>query len=284
MQAESSLLRSLEDGPPAAVLMVAIAAALLVAIIDGVTGPDVSFSFFYVMPVAIVAWRFLRAGAVAAATFASAIWLGIDLATGPVRPLAIPLWNTLIRGAFFVTIGVLLVGLRQALIRERDLARFDALTGLANRRTFVDVAGGELARADRTAEPVTIALIDLDEFKAINDSAGHGSGDAALRSVARTIESSVRRHDLAARLGGDEFALLVTGSGIEARAVLERICERVGWIEIAERPLGCSIGASTVTGGSLDDALAAADRALYRAKRRGKGQVEIVDAPDRAVS
>ncbi len=128
---------------------------------------------------------------------------------------------------------------------------------------------------------MTIAVVDLDGFKAINDSAGHESGDEALSAVARTIESSVRRHDLAARLGGDEFALVLVGGGAEARAVLSRICERVAQLAIAGRSLGCSIGGCIVTGGPVNEAMATADRALYSAKRSGKGRVEIFEIPER---
>jgi diguanylate cyclase (GGDEF)-like protein len=270
-----SIRRYLEALPPRSVVMVAAGLVALVAAIDLVTGPLISLSFFYVLPLAIVAWRLDRSAAVTASLVAGLIWLSIDLLTGEPRPLGIPLWNALIRTAFFVTISWLLVDLRAALAHETQLARVDPLTGLANRRAFEDVVARELARSERSYEPITIAVLDVDDFKRINDTAGHARGDAALTAVAEELASHVRGADLAARLGGDEFGLMLVGDGAANPSMLKRLCARITALEITGFRLSCSVGAVTVAGGTIEAALEGADRALYQAKRAGKGRIEV---------
>lgn len=270
-----SIRRYLEALPPRSVVMGAAGLVALVAAIDLVTGPLISLSFFYVLPLAIVAWRLDRSAAMTASLVAGIIWLTIDLVTGDPRWLGIPLWNALIRTAFFVTISWLLVDLRAALAHETELARVDPLTGLANRRAFEDVVARELARSERSYEPVTIAVLDVDDFKRINDTAGHARGDAALTAVAEELASHVRGADLAARLGGDEFGLMLVGDGAANPSVLERLCAQIATLEITGFRLSCSVGAVTVAGGTIEAALEGADRALYQAKRAGKGRIEL---------
>ncbi|MEO0974243.1 MAG: EAL domain-containing protein [Pseudomonadota bacterium] len=169
-------------------------------------------------------------------------------------------------------------------------ARHDTLTGLPNRRAF-EQALEDLARPSAViAYPLTIGLIDLDKFKAVNDSAGHAAGDALLQRVADTIRGCVRERDMVVRLGGDEFAVLLrrcdgeTGSSI-AEVVRARI-EDLGFTwEGTAHQVGASIGVVTLTTPpeSLEEALRHADAACFAAKDRGRNQVCVVnedDAPD----
>jgi diguanylate cyclase (GGDEF)-like protein len=281
MASSPKLRRRLETAPPIVVLATAIAAGLLVAAVDIATGPDVSTSFFYVIPLAIVTWRFGRAAGTASALIAAGLWLCADVATRTGGPLSIPAWNALVRLAFFLTITLLLLGLRAALAREAELARIDPLTGIANRRAFADAAAREVARAQRTGEQVTLAVIDLDHLKRINDTAGHGAGDEAIVAVARVLQSTIRASDLVARLGGDEFALLVSGRDVDAGTLLERIRRGVASQTVGGFWLSCSIGAVCVHGGSPDDWLSSADGAMYEAKRAGGGVVVVDDGVKR---
>src|SRR5437773_2624774 len=103
--------------------------------------------------------------------------------------------------------------LRLAHARERELARRDALTGAPNARAFYELAGAEIARARRYIHPFSVAYLDLDDFKLVNDRLGHLAGDAVLRSVARALGGVLRASDVVARLGGDEFAVLLPEAG-----------------------------------------------------------------------
>jgi diguanylate cyclase (GGDEF)-like protein len=147
------------------------------------------------------------------------------------------------------------------------LARTDELTGLPNRRHFLAQLERELARSRRTWTPLSLLLLDIDNFKLINDSHGHAAGDRALMEVARSISCCVRAADVVARLGGDEFAVLLPES---SRAVAEALARRISG-QVAQQqlpfPTTVSIGVSAIERGESNDLLEQADRLLYCAKR-----------------
>jgi diguanylate cyclase (GGDEF)-like protein len=172
-------------------------------------------------------------------------------------------------------------------IVERQ-ALVDGLTGLANRRQSEEALASEIARADRLGTPLTIALADLDDFKAINDDHGHATGDDVLREFAAVLRATVRDTDVAGRWGGEEFLLLLPGAdavgGVQlADRVRATLTERsFPGKEGAVVSVTCSFGVAQHTPGSDErDLFAAADRALYRAKREGKNRVEL-DTPVRS--
>jgi diguanylate cyclase (GGDEF)-like protein len=148
------------------------------------------------------------------------------------------------------------------------LATTDDLTRLANRRHFRFELEREIAAARRYRSPLALLLIDLDNFKAINDSYGHNSGDRVLREIALAIQACVRAPDLAARIGGDEFAVLLPQTGRAAAEMLARRLERAIHQALMD-PLttSASIGISTLQTEGTNDLLAEADQLLYQAKR-----------------
>ena len=170
---------------------------------------------------------------------------------------------------------------RQAELRLERLANTDELTGLPNRRHFLDFVGLEMARSRRYGKNLCVAMIDIDDFKKVNDVHGHGVGDQALRHLADTFTELRRVVDVVGRLGGEEFCMLFPETGLGAgEAAAERM--RKG---LADSVLECqglslrltvSIGlAQFETGESLDELLRRSDEALYRAKRSGKNRVCI---------
>jgi diguanylate cyclase (GGDEF)-like protein len=170
--------------------------------------------------------------------------------------------------------------------RYQELATTDPLTGLRNRRYFQDRLREECARSDRTDQPLSLLMVDLDHFKAVNDQWGHPVGDELLAHAAKLIAGSVRACDVACRVGGEEFAVLCPGArGDEAYRVAERIRRA-----LAQTPLQVQ-GREVVITGSLglatrepdsgaEDLVRVADLALYRAKAAGRNRVEV--APDEA--
>jgi diguanylate cyclase (GGDEF)-like protein len=162
----------------------------------------------------------------------------------------------------------------------RHQAFHDALTGLANRALFEDRLGHALAAGLRSRRPLAVLFIDLDDFKTINDSLGHGAGDALLRHVAARIDPLVRATDTAARLGGDEFAVLLDGvlGAEEAQSIAARILDALGEgfvLERRELQVTASIGVA-VSDSSIqaDELLRNADTAMYAAKATGKNSVQ----------
>lgn len=171
--------------------------------------------------------------------------------------------------------------LRIAHERAQQLARTDALTGLMNRRAFYEFADAVLKQALRSERRMSAVMLDIDAFKAINDTHGHLAGDEALKAVAGAIRETVRVSDVAGRIGGDEFAMILPDTGVaDAAAMAERLRRRVSDIAIrsgaAEVRPTCSIGVAERPGHceSVEGLLAQADNALYRAKHGGRNRVE----------
>lgn len=164
----------------------------------------------------------------------------------------------------------------RTLAAVQELARRDPLTGLGNRMSFDDGIQEMVRRAAETHERLSLAVIDIDNFKTVNDTYGHLAGDAVLVALARQIRSEVRQTDLAARLGGEEFVVLLANTDMAAAAVvMDRI--RAGFAQLADaRGTTFSAGiASVERHPSAQALLAAADEALYIAKRAGKDRVVL---------
>jgi diguanylate cyclase (GGDEF)-like protein len=164
------------------------------------------------------------------------------------------------------------------------LATTDPLTGVFNRRTFIELAEQELARARRSGAPLALMMLDLDHFKRVNDTYGHLVGDEVLVSFTRLIRECVRRGDLVVRYGGEEFCVLLPGTPLPAaHALAERIRAATAARMLTTLPfrVTVSIGLTAYAGGAqvaLDNLLARADGALYRAKDEGRNRVVTLDA------
>lgn len=177
-----------------------------------------------------------------------------------------------------------------AALRLREMSETDALTGLSNRRHFLDVAAAALAAAQREGRPLALLMVDIDHFKRINDTFGHAAGDTALRLLGATLKESTRQADCVARLGGEEFAILLPGAtAAVGRDIAERICRHAATLAVLD-DAGCAFGFTVSIGlaGLVpadrrpENLLARADAALYRAKRAGRNRVEAEPARDAA--
>lgn len=179
----------------------------------------------------------------------------------------------------------------QALIK--DLAyqgEHDPMTGLPNRRAFELRVSGEIERAKRKRQSVTLAIVDLDDFKAVNDTHGHPKGDEVLIAVARTLVGATRRYDVPGRIGGEEFAMFLPDTGmIKARTTVDRILESVRALEFTGndgRPFSmtCSVGVACWKAramGEPPDLYEIADKALYEAKNAGKDRMHVTLVADK---
>ena len=182
--------------------------------------------------------------------------------------------------------GLRIVELQTALVasnqRLEQLSFTDGLTSLHNRRAFDEQFSSRFEQARRYERPLSVAIIDVDWFKSVNDTYGHPNGDAVLRSIARTIQHTSRQSDFVARVGGEEFAVILPETSLfEALQFAEKIRANVASAAIeaggVEHRMTVSIGLANIphskmaTSATLFDA---ADQALYRAKNRGRNRVE----------
>jgi diguanylate cyclase (GGDEF)-like protein len=267
---------------PAGWVASALGLILCVGIADSVTGTETSVILFYLAPIGFGTWYVsLRAGLLLSAA-AAAVSVGSDalhrLGTGELGlPAALLAWNGIVQLGTSIALVLVLAALRARLESEELLARTDALTQIANRRAFFETAALEIERTRRTGRPLTLAYVDVDDFKDVNDALGHAEGDALLVEVARTVRATTRAIDAVARLGGDEFGLLLPETDVlEAGALLARLrrtlldaMAKQGW------KVGFSIGAATFLAppSSIDEMMARADALMYAAKREDKGSI-----------
>ena len=260
--------------------LVSIGLVLVAAlgIADYLSGPDISFFIFYVAPVFLTAWFVGRSAAFGMCVASMLSWIVVaELTADHFSTRAVPYWNAVVRLGFLLIFIYTVSALKRAHDRERELARTDHLTGTVNGRHFNELAETEINRAERHSHPFTVAYMDVDNFKMVNDRQGHSAGDLLLRAAAETIRKGVRSIDVVARLGGDEFAILLPETDSAAaqvvmrrvrRSLLEMVREN-GW------PVTFSIGVVTweVMPSSIDEMLGAADELMYAAKRNGKNRI-----------
>lgn len=172
---------------------------------------------------------------------------------------------------------------KMAQVALEQLATRDGLTGLANRRCFDDTLHAEWARALRQQQPLSLLMVDVDNFKAYNDANGHLGGDECLKRIARAVASEMRANDLVARYGGEEFAVILPNQSLKGAAIVaERIRCRVEQLQLPStaptRHVTVSIGAATAIAGPDNNAsqlVATADAALYRAKHLGRNRISL---------
>lgn len=242
-------------------------------------GPDVSFLLFYVLPVFLASW-FVGRGAGLWMCLASGLtWVAAaSVWSEHYTNAAVPYWNAAVGLGFLVILTLIVSALKRSHEHERELARTDYLTGAVNGRHFAETAALEISRAQRHGHPFSVAYMDVDDFKLVNDRHGHSAGDRLLRAAAETMRAGVRSIDVVARLGGDEFAVLLPETdAVAAQVVIRRVRRRL--LELAREqgwPVTYSVGVITwdAPPADVDEMLRAADELMYAAKRNGKNRVQ----------
>lgn len=165
---------------------------------------------------------------------------------------------------------------------QKELAHHDPLTGVANRRYFFERANQEFSRSKRHSTPLSIAELDIDYFKQINDQNGHAIGDEVLKSLCNTSQRLLRETDIFARLGGEEFVVLLPDTNLNRAAIVaehlrQAIADSKFSLSNGEINYSVSIGIAMLksTDTCIEDCLLRADSAMYRAKQNGRNRVEI---------
>jgi diguanylate cyclase (GGDEF)-like protein len=247
-------------------------------IADHFTGYEVSLSLFYIVPIFLVVWYTDGRRGLLLSSVSAVAWLVADYSAGlTYSNPSIFVWNTVLRVGFYFVVTWLVSALKKTYKANLELARTDFVTGATSVRYFYELAQMEINRAQRYKRPFTLAYIDLDNFKDINDRLGHSTGDRVLRAVTDIIRRQVRPTDTLARLGGDEFGLLMPETAEDAaKTVINRIHSslveemlRNSWV------VTFSVGVVTFieVPKTVDDIVKTADSAMYCVKVASKNGV-----------
>ncbi len=267
------------------IIIPGIALVAFIGIVDYLTGYQVSFAIFYLVPIIWVTWYSNKWIGSLVALISTVVWFEADILaehfyTHPI----IPYWNAFMRLGMFLVVVLILAKLRGSLEHERTLAHIDHLTKTANSRSFFNAVSTERERAGRYGHFFTLAYIDLDNFKSVNDTHGHNTGDELLREVAGQMNREVRQTDLVGRLGGDEFAILLPETDMAAAAnVLDRMHKSLLRVMRENNwPVTFSIGSMTFhqIPHSVDEIITRADDLMYEVKKSGKNAIRYAELED----
>jgi len=267
------------------IVVVCVALVAGLAVTDQYYGQNFSTALFYVIPILAGTWYVGRSAGMVIALLSGTGLLITDWALKSGHHAVMEFWNAAFPFFFFVMLVLLVSLLKQAFAREEELSRVDPLTGLYNRRHFSELAAGEIERAKRYGRPLSLAYIDLDNFKTVNDTLGHEAGDEVLTTIARVFGESLRSTDIIGRFGGDEFTIMLPEAGASAAAtavskLMDGVTESMtgnGW------PVTMSLGLVTyeVAPPGLEEIVKEADTLMYSVKDGSKDSVaqKVIDEP-----
>ncbi len=262
-------------------VLLALSLVFALAFLDYLAGGQTGFTVFFLVPIVIGTWYAGRWLGVITAVLGSFLWFLANLSVGQYFTASAEpyfVWNALMRLALFLIVIFTVWRLKTALERETELSLTDPLTGAFNRRYFRGIAGEEIKRAGRYGHPFSLAYLDLDGFKVVNDTLGHSAGDQVLQVVVDTMNHVTRATDVVARLGGDEFAVLFPETGAEAGREATRHFQVALLDAMREHdwPVTFSIGLATFDEppASVNEMIKVADGLMYSVKETTKNAIK----------
>jgi diguanylate cyclase (GGDEF)-like protein len=247
--------------------------------LDSITSYDISVSALYLLPIILIAWFEGGVPAAIIAIFSAITWALSDLASGHAYShITVPIWNAIMVLGMFLIVAYSITAIKKLLIKEREHAHTDDLTGVANIRFFYEQARTEISRSANDKQPLTLAYIDIDNLRHVNDTLGHTAGDYLLHEAAQIMRSTLRPTDIISRLGGSKFAILMPETENEnATAVIYKVQEHLldmvkhnGW------PVTFSTGVVTCDGPTytIDELIKMAADLMNAAKESGNNMVK----------
>lgn len=250
-----------------------------ISAIGYMVGYEITVSLFLLIPIALTTWYGSYRNSIIICILSTIIWYMVDVGSSghPYQNHLAPYWNSILRlGLFLITVH-LLIQLKASLTTEKELSRTDNLTGAMNGRGFTEVAEKLFEIGARHDRPTTIAYIDLDNFKKVNDELGHHEGDKVLQTVGGILLKSIRKTDVVGRLGGDEFSIVLPEtSAIGAKSTLMKLKDDLASaMKEHNWPIGFSIGVVSfdLPPAKLEVAIRSADALMYHVKRHGKNNI-----------
>ena len=266
------------------ILLLGLLSLIGLGIFDYITGTEIRFFIFYWPVIAMVTWYLGSRWGFAYVALSGVTWLAANWAeVNTLETITTTLWNFAVNVSSFALLSYFVGRMKLIVVMAREVARTDFVTGIPNARAFSEMVRSELARCARSGGPLSLAYLDVDHFKAVNDRFGHDAGDRLLKDVSESLVRELRTSDVVARLGGDEFALLLAGAGEkEARAVVERcrsglqaMAKSRGW------PVTFSLGVAICPQGRLsaEDLMNQADGLMYQVKEGGRNGIRYGVCP-----
>ena len=276
----------LEALPREKIWLAMVAATGTIAALDHVA-PAVGFAPLYILIICGAAWGLGSREGYFVAVIAALLAIAPALRTVPAIDPEIHALRVIIHVATFLFLATTVTSFRRSYDREQFLAHRDRMTGTLNKEVFQRRCTKAIQDAARTGQALLLVILDLDDFKAVNNREGHRAGDEVLTTFAKGVSPIMRREDLVGRIGGDEFSLLVRVPSIaEGQSVAQDMHARLSAVLASSRyPVTCSMGALLIpphAPRNTAELVHAADQAMYRAKQAGKNGIVIgrVGEPD----
>lgn len=273
------LLQKLENLPKLFSILISIFLMVAISVIDYLISTEISVSILYLLPIGISTWctdKYISFLIILVSDLINLILNQIN-DKHHLHPF-IHYWNALGILVFFLFTNYLLLELKSNLKNLENLAQTDNLTGLNNRRFFVEIVNNEIVKSSRYQEPLTLAYFDIDDFKKINDQYGHTAGDRLLQLVAKQAKITLRKSDVIARIGGDEFAILLPRTGYEASEVVLHRLQKMLLISTQQEGLSVTVSIGAITfcrpPQAVSEILEQADNLMYIAKKKGKNLLQ----------
>ncbi|GFO54373.1 hypothetical protein GMSM_13800 [Geomonas sp. Red276] len=260
-------------------LLFGLTIAMAVGTLDLTTPPQYLFLFLYLFPICFTTWFAgpRRAGLVILACiyFFSATQLEFT------HDYYATVWNMVSTLATFWVVMSIVSWIYKNWTADARMSRIDPLTGVFNHRGVLELMEYEVPALQRSNTPFTVAYLDIDHFKTVNDTLGHRAGDRLLQSVTSCLKMQLRKSDVIGRLGGDEFVIFLPGTDqLSAQVVIRKVqAALAAMFRADDLPVSVSVGAVSCAGagGSLDDIISQADGLMYRVKNSGKNDVQFAD-------
>ncbi|MBU1078413.1 MAG: GGDEF domain-containing protein [Spirochaetes bacterium] len=274
---EKNNIRNILNSVSITVLSLVLVA--LIGLADYSIGKKLSFSVFYLIPILFLLWfQSGRTAGFLISAICTLVWFMADTKNSYADAhFLVPYWNAFVRFSVFMVFVFLLTSLKRSLMNEKIKARTDFITGISNSQSFFEDGGKEVKRCIRYKHPVSIAYLDCDNFKMINDTLGHKAGDELLRLIARLLLGNIRENDLAARLGGDEFVILFPETNDKSAVKVMSRIQKVLLSTMIKNKLDVtfSIGLASYNHPTklLEEILNKADDLMYLAKKKGKNRI-----------
>ena len=258
-------------------LIVGLICSIVVGVSDVIAPDDYIFSFLYLLPISFTTWFAGKSAGLFISVLCTVFWSVGHSKVG----IYASIWNTFSSLGLFCVVSVMLARIRQMWETEITRSRTDPLTGVMNMRAFSEIVEYEISSLQRQSSPFSVAYLDIDNFKEVNDRYGHKKGDELLKAVVACLVENLRQSDLVARMGGDEFTIFFPATNQDAaKFVIQRVKEHLMILSDDNNwPTTFSMGVLTCTNGncSLDEIVSNADTLMYEVKSAGKNDVRFAE-------